>query len=317
MILLSLHPFRLLSEFRELVEAAGDGRELLISRDKAEIEPFLEQIEIGMGDIPFELIPRMPNLKWLQLWSAGADVLQRFPVLKELPFQLTTTSGIHGRQIAEHLFAMLLGWNRCLPAALAAQRKRQWLFIKDPQLAALSGKTMLIAGFGAIGRTIARIAQAFGMEVIGLRRRPAKAEDGVRLEDACGLRDLLPLADYVVNILPATPDTRHFFGSAEVARMKNSAVYINVGRGATTDEAALAGALGAKRIAGALLDVTEIEPLPGDSPLWDLDNIIITGHYAGCHPEYSRMAMAVALDNLDRYKRGEPLKNLVDKIKGY
>jgi phosphoglycerate dehydrogenase-like enzyme len=191
--------------------------------------------------------------------------------------------------------------------------------MEDQQLAALNGKTMLIAGFGAIGGTIARIARAFGMEVTGLRRRPAKggAADGVRLEEASRLRDFLPQADYVVNILPSTPDTQHSFGAAEFGLMKNSALYINVGRGATTDEAALVEALGAKRIAGALLDVTEIEPLPADSPLWTMDNVIITGHYAGCHPEYGRMAMEVTLDNLERYKRGEPLKNLVDKIKGY
>jgi phosphoglycerate dehydrogenase-like enzyme len=291
----------------------------MISKEPSEIEPFLERIEIGMGDIPFGLIPRMPNFKWLQLWSAGADFLQCFPDLKELPFQLTSASGIHGQQIAEHLFAMLLGRSRCLPAAMAAQHKRQWLYVEGDQLVALSGKTMLITGYGAIGGTIARIARAFGMEVIGLRRRPAQgaAADGVRLEDASRLRDFLPQADYVVNILPSTPDTRHYFGASEFALMKNSALYINMGRGATTDEAALIEALGARRIAGALLDVTETEPLPADSPLWAMDNVIITGHYAGCHPEYGRLAMEVCLDNLGRYNRGEPLKNLVDKNKGY
>ncbi|MDR2730807.1 MAG: D-2-hydroxyacid dehydrogenase [Treponema sp.] len=318
-ILLSLHSFRLMPEFRERLEIAGDGREVLISVESAEIEPFLDRIEIGMGDIPFTLIPRMPCFRWWQLWSAGADILQRFPALKELPFQLSTTSGIHGQQIAEHLFAMLLGWNRCIPQAINAQRRHEWLFVKDPQLDVLNGKTMLIIGYGVIGKVVARIAVSFGLKVIGLRRSPAAGmeTDVTTIVPVTELRNYLPQADYVVNILPSTGDTLRFFNAAEFNLMKNSALYVNIGRGATTNDEALINALREKRIKGALLDVTETEPLTPDSPLWDMDNVILTGHYAGCHPDYSRLAMSVALENLERYKRGEPLKNLVDKSKGY
>ena len=318
-ILLSLPSSRVMPEFREQLQAAGNGREVLISQNPAEIEPFLDRIEIGMGDVPIALIPRMSGFKWWQLWSAGADILLRMPELKELPFQMSIATGIHGQQIAEHLFAMLLGWNRRMADAYTAQNKRKWLFIEDTKLGVLKGKTMLILGYGTIGGYIARIAQSFGLEVIGLRRNPSKGGgmDGVLLADTARLHDFLPQADYVVNILPSTPDTRHFFGKAEFGLMKNSALYINLGRGATTSEAALIDALKAKTIAGALLDVAETEPLPERSPLWDLENIVITGHYAGCHPDYSRLAMAVALENLERYNRGEPLKNLVDKGKGY
>lgn len=299
---------------------------MLISMDTAEIEPFLDRIEIGFGDVPFDLLPRMPNLKWLQLWSAGADFLLRYPEAKALPFQLTTTSGIHRQQLAEHLFALLLGWNRCLPAALDAQKRHKWLVIVDQKLSVLNGKTMLILGYGDIGRNVARIALGFGMKVIGLRRDPSKSVesspsveggDGIRIEAAANMKALLPEADHVVNILPSTPDTRHIIGAAEFSLMKNSALYINIGRGATTDETAMIEALRLKKIAGALLDVAETEPLPPDSPLWDMDNVILSGHYAGCHPEYSRMAMDMALDNFARYKKGEPLKNLVDKMRGY
>jgi phosphoglycerate dehydrogenase-like enzyme len=324
MILLSLPRSRLLPEFREELLAAGAGRETLVTREPAEIEPVLDRIEIGMGDVPFALLHRMPNLKWLQLWSAGADFLQRFPGAKTLPFQLTVTTGIHGQQLAEHLFAMLLGWNRGLRASFEARQRREWLFITDQWLTTLSGKTMLILGYGAIGRTIAAIAFSFGMKVTGLRRNPAgngeadhNGRGDIRIEAAAKLRALLPEADYVVNILPLTDETRHCFGAAEFSLMKPGALYINIGRGATTDQAALINALRAKKIAGALLDVVETEPLPPDSPLWDLDNVMITGHYAGCHPMYSRMAMDIALENLGRYNRGEPLKNLVDKERGY
>ncbi|MDR0584687.1 MAG: D-2-hydroxyacid dehydrogenase [Treponema sp.] len=319
-ILLSLHHSRVLSEFREELLAAGAGRGVLVTMEQAEIEPYIGLIEIGMGDVPFALLPRMPNLKWLQLWSAGADFLQRFPEAKALPFQLTITTGIHPQQLAEHLFAMLLSWNRRLSDAFAARRRREWLFISDRKLAALNGKTMLILGYGAIGRTIARIAQSFGMKVIGVRRNPAANAGGseaLRIEPAANLHALLPEADHVVNILPFTAETHHCFGAAEFGLMKPGALYINIGRGATTDEAALIEALRSKQIAGALLDVVETEPLPADSPLWNFDNVMLTGHFAGCHPEYSRMAMDIALENLGRYNRGEPLKNTVDKAKGY
>ncbi|MDR2133514.1 MAG: D-2-hydroxyacid dehydrogenase [Treponema sp.] len=318
-ILLSLPPFRLFPEFRGQLEAAGKGREALVSTDPAEIEPYLGRIEIGMGDIPFGLLPRMPGLKWLQLWSAGADFLQKFPGAKQLPFQLTVATGIHGRQLAEHLFAMLLCRNRCLSDALAARERHEWLFVDDRKLSVCAGKTMLILGYGVIGGTIAAAARGFGIEVIGLRRNPAKGggTEGVRVEDAARLLELLPAADYVLNLLPLTPGTKHCFGAAEFSAMKSDALYINMGRGATTDEAAMIEALKSKRIAGALLDVAEKEPLGKDSPLWEMDNVLVTGHYAGCHPDYSRMAMRVALENLDRYNRGEPLNNLVDKIRGY
>ena len=317
-ILLTLARFRSLPEFREQLEAAGEGWEVLITKDPAEIEPRLDRIEIGMGDIPTELIPRMPNLKWWQLWTAGADVLQQLPELKELPFQLTVATGSHGQQISEHLFAMLLGWNHRLNEAYAAQRQRKWLFIKEDKIEVLPGKTMLIVGYGSIGGYIARLALSFGMKVIGLRRDASKGGDaGVLLASAEKLRDFLPEADYVVNVLPMIPDTRHYIGAAEFGLMKNSALYINVGRGGTTCEADLIDALREKRIGGALLDVTETEPLPADSPLWDMDNVILTGHYAGSRPGYTRLVMTIALENLKRYKRGEPLKNLVDKHRGY
>jgi phosphoglycerate dehydrogenase-like enzyme len=318
-ILVSVSPDRLLPNITELLQEAGENRPVLLSLNPAEIEPFLDQIEIGMGDVPFALLSRMPRLRWVQLWSAGADIIQRFPELKDKPFQLCSASGIHGQQLTEHIFGMILAWNRGFPEAFAAQKRHEWLNTEDRFIRVLPGKTMLILGFGAIGGQIARTALAFGMTVIGLRRTLAKGSvvQGVRLESAEKLRDLLPQADYVVNLLPATPETRHIFGGAEFCRMKPEALYINAGRGASTDEAALIKALESKQIAGALLDVTEQEPLPAASPLWDMDNVILTSHYAGRHPEYGRLALEAALENLGRYVRGEALKNLVDKNRGY
>jgi phosphoglycerate dehydrogenase-like enzyme len=261
----------------------------------------------------------MPHLAWLQLWSAGADQLQRHPELKTHPFILTSTSGIHGAQMAEHIFALILAWNRSLPAALEAQKRHEWRPFSGYPVGALNGQRMLILGYGAIGEAVARTALAFGMNVTGLRRSASKngTSPEITIERASRLRKLLPAADYVVNILPATPETFHLFGKAEFDLMRQSALYINAGRGSTTDEAAMIEALKSRRIAGALLDVTETEPLPSDSPLWDMDNVLLTSHYAGMHPRYGDLALDLALDNLRRYDRGEPMRNVIDKERGY
>jgi phosphoglycerate dehydrogenase-like enzyme len=234
--------------------------------------------------------------------------------------------------MTEHIFALLLARNRLLRKAFAAQDRHEWRSLPQPELPVLSGKTMLILGYGMIGESTARAAQAFGMEVIGLRRSPppegapalpaalpaaSRTEPRLVVAAAARLREFLPRADVVVNILPLTPDTRRLFGGAEFAAMKQDAVYINVGRGASTDEAALIEALKAGRIGGALLDVTEREPLAPDSPLWDMENVLITGHYGGLRQDYDRVALEITLDNLGRYVRGEPLQNPVDKNLGY
>jgi phosphoglycerate dehydrogenase-like enzyme len=318
-ILISLFFGRDFPGLGERVEAAGDGREVVITGDRAVMERLLPRVEICMGDIPFDLYFRMPRLSWVQLWSAGADRLRQYPGLAGLPVQITSTSGIHGQQITEHLFGLLLAWNRRLPAAFDAQKEHRWFRAKDSEISVLAEKTMLILGYGAIGAVTARAALGFGMNVIALRRTPEKggALPGVHLESAAALHEFLPLADYVVNILPATADTAGIFGAGEFGLMKKTALYLNAGRGATTDEAALIEALKAGRIAGALLDVTGTEPLPPGSPLWDLPNVLLTGHYAGMHPQYAQMALDIAIDNLRRYIRGEPLRNLIDKTAGY
>jgi phosphoglycerate dehydrogenase-like enzyme len=164
---------------------------------------------------------------------------------------------------------------------------------------------------------IARTALLFGMKIIGICRHDKPEERDVRILPITRLTEVLPEADYVVNILPFTQDTNQLFGSREFAAMKQGAVYANIGRGPTTCEAALIEALRTGHISGALLDVMETEPLPPDSPLWDFENVLLTAHYAGWHPQYQQMALEIALENLERYVHGRPLKNLVDKATGY
>jgi len=222
--------------------------------------------------------------------------------------------------MTEHLFGLLFAWNRRFLRAFAAQARSEWAAYRHVDMDVLAGKTMLILGYGTIGERVARAAEAFGMTVVGVRRTPPSGNAGTagpRVESFAALPGLLPEADVVVNILPLTAETRGLFGAADFARMKKTALYVNIGRGGTTDEAALIESLRSGRIAGALLDVTAEEPLPPSSPLWSLDNVILTSHYSGYHPRYDELALGVFLDNLGRWVRGEPLKNLIDKRLGY
>lgn len=319
----SIHHIRM-NTAPELIEdvlrKAGENLEILVTNDKAEVEKALDSIEVAFGDIPFELIPKMPGLKWLQLWSAGADLLQAMPELKTLPFLMTTTSGIHGQQIAEHVFALILTQARKMERSFRNQSGHVWSRPRMSEMSTLRGKAMLILGYGVIGEKVAQAALAFGMKVTGLRRRAGGVSAdglGVTVMPAARLYEALGQADYVVNILPHTADTEYSFGEKELAALKPQAVYVSVGRGKTTRETALVEALKTGRLAAALLDVTEAEPLPEDSPLWDLENVLLTPHYAGFHEDYNALAMEVALENLGRYLRGEPLRNLVDKSAGY
>ncbi|MDR1893850.1 MAG: D-2-hydroxyacid dehydrogenase [Spirochaetales bacterium] len=298
--------------------------EVILTPDKEEFEKYLDRIEVIFGDAPFSLLGRLPRLKWVQLWSAGADRIQDYPELKKLPFLLTSVSGIHGRQMTEHLFGLILSHTRRLPEAFEAQKEKRWVQIGPEGLSDLAGKTLLIVGCGKIGMTAARAARGFGMEVIGFRRREVSPEEraawekeGIRLRGGLPIGEFLPQADYVVNILPLTPETRHYFNRNLFRQFKPGGVYVSLGRGGTTDEEALVEALAQGRLGGALLDVAETEPLREDSPLWEMKQVILTGHYAGLHREYDELALTLALKNLDRYLRGEPLLNLVDKERGY
>jgi phosphoglycerate dehydrogenase-like enzyme len=323
LIVLALQDNRVAPGVLEKIREQAPGWEVLRISDTAGFEELLPRIGIIFGDAPFSLLDRMPRLEWVQLWSAGADSLQSFPQLQQLPFLLSSTSGIHGPQMAEHLFGMILAYTRCLPRAFAAQREKRWLKIGPGGIKSLGGKTLLIVGYGEIGKAVAGIARSFGMTVIGIRRRDAGGEEalpqqeGLLLSGVSRIEEFLPRADYVVNILPHTPETRHFFGPRLFGLFKSGSVYASIGRGATTDEAALIEALGRGSPEAALLDVTEKEPLPEYSPLWGMEQVLLTGHYAGFHPDYDTLALEVALENLDRFLQGKPLKHVVDKKAGY
>ncbi len=299
--------------------ASPHGTSVVVTRDRQKIESLLDHIEIAAGWFPADLLSRASNLRWYQQWSAGADWLLRHPDAVRANFVLTSTSGIHAIQMTEHVFALLLAFARRLPLALEAQRHRQWISPSaQGQLFELAGKTMLLIGLGSVGERTARVAQAMDMRVLGVRRDPTIDVPGV---DAVfgpdELLDLLPQADVVVMTVPLTEETRGMIAARELQAMKSTSILVNVGRGGVIDEGALVLALREGWIAGAGLDVFETEPLPEDSPLWDLGGLIITAHYAGRTPHYHERALEVFLDNLERYVAGDPLRNVVDKELGY
>ena len=322
-ILVSLPPNRFNPDFKKRIEEAAAGREVIYTLDRKEAEKYLDRTEIMIGFGFWSLCKKMPRLKWIQSWGAGVDGLINNPELIELPVQITNTRGIHGDQLIEHIFALILSYCRQFPRIYEAQKKHEWLNITDADVPVICGKTMLILGYGTIGEKCAKTALSFGMKVIGVKRRQTEAKPGIRMETAIRIetvdkiQDLLREADYVVNILPGTRDTINFMGMDKFDAMKKSAIYVNVGRGITTDHNALAAALRSGKIGAALLDVTDPEPLPKDSPLWEMENVLITPHYAGMRPDYAELAMEITLKNLDLYGRGETLYNLVDKRAGY
>jgi len=271
--------------------------------------------EVMVGwNIPREAIQRAPGLKWIHSTAAGVDQLL-YPEVLEREIMLTTSSGIH-QPLVEHVFAFILALERRLHVAMRQQLQRRW----DRARAVgdeVSGKTLGILGLGTIGREIAQKAQAFEMRVIGTKRTPAPVPGVERVLPPEALPEVLREADIVVVVLPLTPQTRGLIDEPQLQIMKRTAWLINVGRGPIVREAALVRALREGWIAGAGLDVFEREPLPADSPLYALENVIITPHVSGTSPRYMDRAVPLLCENLARYLRGEALRNLVDKARGY
>lgn len=276
---------------------------------------------------------QVPNLKWVQLYSAGADRLLTNPLFKT-QVMFTTASGVHAIIIAEYVFTMIQAWYRKVRQLFAWQREHHWPSRQEERAVGgeeLYGKTMGIVGYGSIGRHAARIARGYGMRVLAMQRGSNHRDTGFvfpNIGDPEGtlpsryyafdqLHEMLSECDIVVIGVPLTNETRHMFDEAAFQAMKDSAFLVNIARGEVCDEAALIRALQTKRIAGAALDVVEQEPLPADSPLWDMPNVFLTPHISGINPQYNERAATIFETNLRRYLKGEPLYNLVEKERGY
>jgi D-2-hydroxyacid dehydrogenase (NADP+) len=294
------------SHWRELFEG-GDPQKALRPAE----------ILLSWSLLPPDLTERAPNLRWVQVISAGVDRLLSSGLLQS-GVTLTTASGVHATPIGECVLGMMIMQAKGWPGLFRAQARREWTRFW-PRV--LSGQTVGIVGLGSIGREVARLAKTFGMRVLGVRRSGAPVESGDYLVDEMfGPLDLLKVlaeSDYVVLALPLTEETHHVIGELALRSMKPSAYLINISRGAVIDEAALVRALKEGEIAGAGLDVFESEPLPPESELWDMENVIISPHIAGGTPVYMEQAVEIFCDNLRRYLADEPLRNVVDRQRGY
>ncbi|MDQ2927853.1 MAG: D-2-hydroxyacid dehydrogenase [Pseudomonadota bacterium] len=303
--------------------AAMPDVEFLLPRGGAVWPEGLERAEaaaISWDSPPIDdVLAAAPALQWLHQRGAGIDRIVTARLVGG-DVILTNGSGNHAPSIAEHVVGMMLAFARQLPALVRAQQERRWQPPDTSTLFELSGQTLAVVGFGAIGSTLAERAAALGMKIFGVRRSTAEGSlpPGVaamftkdRLDDA--LHD----ADHVVVSLPLTSETHGLFSTARLAAMKRGAYLYNVGRGALVDPAALLTALRSGQLAGAGLDVTEPEPLPADSPLWAEPNVLITAHSSGLTPRSYERYRALLLDNMQRFSRGETLVNIVDKRLGY
>jgi phosphoglycerate dehydrogenase-like enzyme len=278
-----------------------------------------------------------PRLRWVQLDTSGVDHL-RHQAIWDAPVELTTIGGVSPVPLAEYVMLAVLGMAHRLPAALEARRLRLWpspeqrwqAFLPTP----LDAATIVVLGYGRIGREIGRLARAHGMTVVGVTRTgtPPQAADLAGYADfgrsggqsgaaevvaVDRLHEVLPRADFLIVVAPLTDETRGLVSSTELAALKPGAVLVNVARGGIVDEAALRAALDTGHLSGAVLDVFDDEPLLPESPWWDDPRVLLTPHVAGLAPRYAEQVQHIVVENLRRFLLGEPLLNRVDRARGY
>lgn len=303
---------------RELLEAAAPEAEFIYADVDDELDAALtENVNIIIGNPRRKLVSHAKNLEWMQLSSAGADLYVTPGVLAKNAV-LTNATGSFGLAISEYMIATTLSLFLHLPGYWANQEKHLWH--NEGAVKSIYGSTALAVGLGDIGGEFAKRFRALGGYVIGVRRSDTnKPEyiDELYLMDQ--LDSLLPRADVVALSLPETPSTHKLFGKEKLERMKPGAVLLNVGRGQAIDTDALCDALNSGHLGGAVLDVTDPEPLPPEHPLWQAKNVLLTPHISGGYnlPETYERVFNIAVENLGKYLRGDPLKNIVDFNTGY
>ncbi|MGI8960226.1 MAG: D-2-hydroxyacid dehydrogenase [Bryobacteraceae bacterium] len=307
------------------LEPIRNAAHIYIGDELASVEQHAREAEIilysGLAGktVPLrEVWPYAKKLRWIHSLSAGVDNLL-FPELIDSPAWLTNARGVFKRSLAEFVVLGMLYFYKRVRRLVESQRAHRW---DDFMVEWLPGKTLGVVGYGEIGRECAMLAKAVGVKIYATRRKvELSANDPVldRVFDPAQLKEMLSEVDVVLAAAPLTPETRHMISTAEFNAMKPFAIVMNVGRGPVIDEAALIRALREKRIAGAALDVFEVEPLPADHPFYDMENVLLSPHCTDRtrDPDWLDLSMQCFVDNFWRYTRGEELKNVVDKRAGY
>ena len=313
--------------------AAADARVRLLNREIPPLaaptelwppfpEPLLPLVPQAEALLTLRLPPgapeSTPNLKWIHSQAAGIDYVDRAPGLADAGIVITSSSGVHARPLSETVVGAIIALAKGFPQAVRRQGRREWHRYTPEDVA---GKVVGVIGTGKIGTAIAERCRLMGMRVIGARRTPpADGSDAglfERIVGREGLSDVLAASDFVVLCAPRTPETVGMLGAAEFAMMKPGARFINVARGDLVDETALIAALESGHVGGAYLDVFATEPLPSDSPLWDMENALITGHSGAGSADRDERVAEIFLENLRRYLDGRPLVNVYDHKRGY
>jgi len=264
-------------------------------------------------DAPPGLLSAMPKLRWVQAMTAGVE---QWLALRDLPanLALTCARGTHEESMPENIIGALFYVAKPYAQAVENQKQANWVrTVAQP----LTGKTLGILGLGVIGQRVARIAQTLGMRVIGTKRRAAPMEHVAAVFPPEQTREALAQSDFVVLLLPATPETDNFMNAERLSMMKPTAWLFNFGRGHLIKDHDLVAAVTAGRIAGAMLDVFREEPLPAAHPFWRTERIIVLPHIGGPHPQRDRFVARLFVENLGRFLDGRPLRELVDRQTGY
>jgi phosphoglycerate dehydrogenase-like enzyme len=297
------------------LRAGTAEHELVCVRGAETAETLLAEADILFGQPPVELFARASKLRWVQVDSAGYeryDHAELRAALQRRGIVFTNSSSVYDEPCAQHLLAMILSLTRRLPQAAAEQLgARAWRFSQlRAESVLLNEQTVLLLGYGAIARRLVELLAPLRMRLVAMRRQPTGAEPIPVITEAA-LPEYLPQADHVINILPASAATRHFINAERLGLLKPGALFYNIGRGSTVDQAALLAALQTQHLAAAYLDVTDPEPLPPEHPLWAAPNCFITPHTGGGHANERARQINHFLTNLHRFTAGAPLLDRV------
>jgi len=303
--------------YLDAIKAAGLADRVAIDtlprKDKPSAEQLARTEALMAPVVPAGLLPAMPRLRWAQAMTAGVEGWLALPDLPK-NLALTCARGTHTESMPENIMAALFYVAKPLAIAAANDKAGKWVHtVAQP----LTGKTLGILGLGAVGGEVARMAKAFGMKVIGTKRRAAAMANVDEVLPSERTDEVLARADFLLLLLPATPATDNFVNAQRLAKMKPTAWLLNFGRGHLIKDDDLIAAVNDKKIAGAVLDVFRQEPLPAEHPFWKTDGILVLPHIGGPHPQRDRFVAKLFVDNLGRFLDGAPLKEVVDRAAGY